>query len=213
MHVVQQSQFCTFQLLTVRTILVSIIPYVLSGHANDRNTKKNSGSGPGTVSGIGSTSSGSSTSTLCKQRQSAEDGSCRVGTGVGVGLYGDRSNICVDIEAERVESHQSVLYRNRDKNKDREEGGEGHDGDDIESENGDGDGNEVEDGDEDGDGGGRGVVVIAATNRLEDLDPAVVRRFESKVYVGVPEHDTRVAMIVTFLRYPGRDFVDFILLM
>ena len=174
------------------------IPYVLSGHANDRNTKKNSGSGPGTVSGIGSTSSGSSTSTLCKQRQSAEDGSGRVGTGVGAGLYGDRSNICVDIEAERVESHQSVLYRNRDKNRDREEGGEGHDGDDIESENGDG--SEDEDGDEDGDGGGRGVVVIAATNRLEDLDPAVVRRFESKVYVGVPEHDTRVAMIVTFLR-------------
>jgi SpoVK/Ycf46/Vps4 family AAA+-type ATPase len=202
---------------------VQIFLYVLSGHANDRNTKKNSGSGPGTVSeigsgpgtvsgigsgpgtvsGIGSTSSGSSTSVLCKQRQSVEDGSGRV----SAGLYGDRSNICVDIEAERVESHQSVLYRNRDKNRDREEGGERHDGDDIESENGDenedGDEDENEEGDKDGDGGGRGVVVIAATNRLEDLDPAVVRRFESKVYVGVPEHDTRVAMIVTFLRYPG----------
>ena len=48
---------------------------------------------------------------------------------------------------------------------------------------------------------GRGVVIIAATNRLEDIDPAVVRRFESRVYVGVPEHDTRMAMVTTFLRY------------
>lgn len=48
---------------------------------------------------------------------------------------------------------------------------------------------------------GRGVVIIAATNRLEDIDPAVVRRFESRVYVGVPEHDTRMAMITAFLRY------------
>lgn len=47
---------------------------------------------------------------------------------------------------------------------------------------------------------GRGVVIIAATNRLEDIDPAVVRRFESRVYVGVPEHDTRMAMVTTFLR-------------
>ena len=50
------------------------------------------------------------------------------------------------------------------------------------------------------DGLGHGLVVIAATNRLEDIDPAVVRRFESRVYVGVPEYDTRVAMVINFLR-------------
>ena len=50
------------------------------------------------------------------------------------------------------------------------------------------------------DGLGHGLVVIAATNRLEDIDPAVVRRFESRVYVGVPEFDTRVAMVINFLR-------------
>ena len=50
------------------------------------------------------------------------------------------------------------------------------------------------------DKGGRGLVVIAATNRLEDIDPAVVRRFESRVYVGVPDHDTRVSMLISFLR-------------
>jgi SpoVK/Ycf46/Vps4 family AAA+-type ATPase len=32
------------------------------------------------------------------------------------------------------------------------------------------------------------VVVVAATNRLEDLDEAVLRRFEAKIYVG--EHTT-----------------------
>jgi SpoVK/Ycf46/Vps4 family AAA+-type ATPase len=36
----------------------------------------------------------------------------------------------------------------------------------------------------------------AATNRFEDIDPAMVRRFESRIYVGVPEHDTRVAMVL-----------------
>jgi SpoVK/Ycf46/Vps4 family AAA+-type ATPase len=154
---------------------------------NDRNTKKKSGPvsgiGPGTVSGIGSTSNTSSS--RHKQLQSVDNRSSHAG--VGVFGCGDRSNICVDIEAERAESVQSVPCRDR--------GSEGqdltHDGDDED---------DIESEDEDGDGGGRGVVVIAATNRLEDLDPAVVRRFESKVYVGVPEHDTRVAMIVTFLR-------------
>lgn len=59
-----------------------------------------------------------------------------------------------------------------------------------------------EDEDEDEEGNvGRGLVIIAATNRLEDIDPAVVRRFESRVYVGVPEHDTRMAMVTAFLTY------------
>lgn len=93
------------------------------------------------------------------QQQTKDDGPSRVG--------GDRSNICIDIEAERLDSGH--LAQHEDESKDEEVCG-------------------------------RGVVVIAATNRLEDLDPAVVRRFEAKVYVGVPEHDTRVAMIINFLR-------------
>jgi SpoVK/Ycf46/Vps4 family AAA+-type ATPase len=106
-----------------------------------------------------------------------------------VGGCADRSNICIDIEAERVESEHLVPCRDTYRESERQNfTHDGDDEDDVDSEVGD------------GDGGGRGVVVIAATNRLEDLDPAVVRRFESKVYVGVPEHDTRVAMIVTFLR-------------
>ena len=35
------------------------------------------------------------------------------------------------------------------------------------------------------------IVVIAATNRLEDLDEAVVRRFESRIYIGVPDKACR----------------------
>ena len=35
------------------------------------------------------------------------------------------------------------------------------------------------------------VVVIAATNRLEDLDEAVVRRFESKIFIGPPDRTSR----------------------
>lgn len=46
------------------------------------------------------------------------------------------------------------------------------------------------------------VVVIAATNRIDDLDPAILRRFDCKVYVGVPEHSERVEMIKKFLS-PG----------
>ncbi len=39
------------------------------------------------------------------------------------------------------------------------------------------------------------VTVIAATNRLEDLDEAVLRRFDNKIYVGVPRGDNRAFMI------------------
>lgn len=45
----------------------------------------------------------------------------------------------------------------------------------------------------------RGVVVIAATNRLADLDEAVIRRFDSKVYVGVPTRTDRENLLVSFL--------------
>jgi len=47
---------------------------------------------------------------------------------------------------------------------------------------------------------GRGLVVIAATNRLEDLDEAVLRRFESKVLVNVPDLQDRLALVSNYLR-------------
>ena len=50
---------------------------------------------------------------------------------------------------------------------------------------------------------GRGLVVIAATNRLEDLDEAVLRRFESKVLVNVPDLQDRLALVSNYLR--GKD--------
>eukprot|EP01034_Spumella_vulgaris_P028175 gene28175-34991_t len=44
------------------------------------------------------------------------------------------------------------------------------------------------------------VVVVAATNRLEDLDEAVLRRFESKIYVAVPDKSAREAMLLHNMR-------------
>lgn len=44
------------------------------------------------------------------------------------------------------------------------------------------------------------VVVLAATNRLEDLDEAVLRRFETKVYVGLPDLPARLDMLHRHLR-------------
>lgn len=46
---------------------------------------------------------------------------------------------------------------------------------------------------------GNNVVVIAATNRLEDLDEAVLRRFDCKIYVGLPDSDTRINLVKKFL--------------
>eukprot|EP01040_Poterioochromonas_malhamensis_P001055 gene1055-1119_t len=48
------------------------------------------------------------------------------------------------------------------------------------------------------------VGIIAATNRIEDIDEAVVRRFECKIYVGVPRKDDRKQLIVKYLT--GCDF-------
>jgi len=39
------------------------------------------------------------------------------------------------------------------------------------------------------------VMVLAATNRLDDLDEAVIRRFEAKVYVGLPCAAARLCML------------------
>lgn len=93
-------------------------------------------------------------------------------------MMGNRTNICIDIDAEGGHSSSHVPTNDPDPwiQRDSEDSG-------CQS-----------------DRGGSGLVVIAATNRLEDIDPAVVRRFESRVYVGVPEHDTRVAMLINFLR-------------
>lgn len=38
-------------------------------------------------------------------------------------------------------------------------------------------------------------MVLAATNRLDDLDEAVLRRFEAKVYVGLPCAAARLSML------------------
>lgn len=43
------------------------------------------------------------------------------------------------------------------------------------------------------------TVVLAATNRLEDLDEAVLRRFESKILVDLPESMYREQLFEKFL--------------
>lgn len=43
------------------------------------------------------------------------------------------------------------------------------------------------------------VVVIAATNRIADLDEAVLRRFDNKVYVALPNAHEREQMLATFM--------------
>ena len=52
---------------------------------------------------------------------------------------------------------------------------------------------------------GTGVVVMAATNRPKDLDPAVTRpgRFDLSVYIGLPNLDTRIRVIVSILARSG----------
>ena len=43
------------------------------------------------------------------------------------------------------------------------------------------------------------VVVIAATNRIDDVDEAIQRRFESKVFCGLPNANERYLLIQKFL--------------
>ncbi|CAM9727510.1 unnamed protein product [Ectocarpus sp. 4 AP-2014] len=43
------------------------------------------------------------------------------------------------------------------------------------------------------------VVIIAATNRMDDIDIALLRRFHSRVFVGPPNHKERMDMIVSFM--------------
>ena len=49
-------------------------------------------------------------------------------------------------------------------------------------------------------GGDRLVLVVAATNRLDDLDEALVRRFDRVEEVPLPDLGTRVQLITSFLR-------------
>ena len=46
---------------------------------------------------------------------------------------------------------------------------------------------------------GAGIVVLAATNRINDLDDAVIRRFSSRVYVGLPDADSRLLLVKKYL--------------
>jgi SpoVK/Ycf46/Vps4 family AAA+-type ATPase len=43
------------------------------------------------------------------------------------------------------------------------------------------------------------LVIIAATNRLEDIDEAIIRRFESRIYVGPPNYNARIQLIGSYL--------------
>jgi SpoVK/Ycf46/Vps4 family AAA+-type ATPase len=145
------------------------------------------------------------------RRQPQWDASCdpsraEAGTGVGTAVgqrnraSAIRSNIRIDMDAEKGEKDFIIGTPLTRMNTGRPVGHEEwtQSDEEIATE----EEKEREDEDEDGEGNvGRGVVIIAATNRLEDIDPAVVRRFESRVYVGVPEHDTRMAMVTAFLRY------------
>lgn len=41
-----------------------------------------------------------------------------------------------------------------------------------------------------------GITVIAATNRLSDIDPAIVRRFQKVVEVGLPTREERQSILL-----------------
>ncbi|CAI9086846.1 OLC1v1020766C1 [Oldenlandia corymbosa var. corymbosa] len=45
------------------------------------------------------------------------------------------------------------------------------------------------------------VVVVAATNRKEDLDPALISRFESSVYFGLPDEQTRRRIAARYAKH------------
>ena len=48
--------------------------------------------------------------------------------------------------------------------------------------------------------GPRGVLVVGATNRVGDLDPALLRRFSAKVECGLPSPSARHGILTHYLR-------------
>ncbi|CAI5958084.1 unnamed protein product [Closterium sp. NIES-65] len=47
----------------------------------------------------------------------------------------------------------------------------------------------------------RGIVVIAATNRKEDLDPALISRFDAAITFSLPDAHTRALIIAQYARH------------
>jgi len=45
---------------------------------------------------------------------------------------------------------------------------------------------------------GRGLAIIAATNRIDDIDDAVLRRFEVKCLIDLPDTAQRIALVANF---------------
>ncbi|GFP85070.1 cell division cycle protein 48 homolog mj1156 [Phtheirospermum japonicum] len=45
------------------------------------------------------------------------------------------------------------------------------------------------------------VVVVAATNRKQDLDPALLSRFDSMITFGLPDHPTREAIVAQYAKH------------
>ncbi len=43
------------------------------------------------------------------------------------------------------------------------------------------------------------LAVLAATNRIEDIDEAIVRRFDCKLYVSVPNQQSRKQLLCKLL--------------
>ena len=47
---------------------------------------------------------------------------------------------------------------------------------------------------------GRNVIILGATNCFDQLDDAIKSRFEDKIYIGLPDDDTRKAVLKVLLK-------------
>ena len=52
------------------------------------------------------------------------------------------------------------------------------------------------------------VTIVAATNRLEDLDPAIIRRFQKTISITLPNEEEREQMIRKWLQGIGNQLSD-----
>ncbi|KAJ7946341.1 P-loop containing nucleoside triphosphate hydrolases superfamily protein [Quillaja saponaria] len=52
------------------------------------------------------------------------------------------------------------------------------------------------------------VILIAATNRKQDLDPALISRFNSSIIFGLPDHDARMGIIAKYAKHLTRSDID-----